>query len=376
MSVEIVKVRGAEGTGYRLGFTADQHLGNHKRFGGEIVAGLNRRCLDHVRALQAAVLRARNVHKCRSHTGLGDLFDNEKPLPQIVAAAQRVLAKLPTDLLVGNHEQNTTAEGDHSASPLAPVARVFEVPTLVEYDGVVDVLAVPFMTGAPAAETLPAVLSEFAKISEGDRRVLALHLGIADDSTAPWLTRGHNWIHIDQLVTLAKKHRIEFTIAGDWHEHKEWTRGSLRFMQCGALVPTGFDNPGTSHYGSLIIFDGETGSVERDVIPGPRFVQGTSFDTVEVPDDDSQLYVEITCSPDKLRDEQSKLEYWRSHAMLIDGEVRPDKAEIEIDARDAARAARSADTLAKTTSEFVSRMPLPDGVDRASVQARIERYLA
>ena len=42
-------------------------------------------------------------------------------------------------------------------------------------------------------------------------------------------------------------------------------------MQCGAFVPTGWDNPGLD-YGFVTLYDTDTGSVAIQSVPGPRFV--------------------------------------------------------------------------------------------------------
>lgn len=368
----------------RLASTADIHVGNHRRFGGKLEAGLNRRCREHVATFRRAMHRARAL-KCDGHVAAGDVFDHEKTKPQVVAAVQPILKLLPSAVMVGNHEQNSGAEGDHSDAPLAPVAAVIEEPTILTYaGGEFEVWCVPFLSlGAPAGEWLPKLLAEFDKLSQDSRpspvihRVLMLHMGIADKDTPPWLTRGHNWIDVGTLNLLAKEHGIGAVLAGDWHEHKRWDRDAI-IVQIGALVPTGFDNPGIKDYGSLIVVevDGDALKVEREIIPGPRFIQAESVEKAELPDDDSTVYLEVTAHPLDVGAETTKLAELKKAGVFVDGEVQTDKFEIELEARDAARSARSAETLDAAVVGFIERMPMPDHVDRSNVVARVQRFLA
>lgn len=364
----------------KLAVSADVHIGNHRRFGGKLEAGLNRRCREHVETFQRAAFRARAI-KCTTHVVAGDVFDSEKPKPQEEAAAQKVCRILPTVVAVGNHDQNSGAPGDHACAPLRPVAEVVEEPTIFEYaHGEFEVWAVPFLSlGKSASEWLPDVLAELAK-SEAERevfhRVLILHMGIADKDTPPWLTRGHNWIDVGVLNLLAKEHAIDVVLAGDWHEHKRYDLDTT-IVQIGALVPTGFDNPGVEDYGSLVtveVVDDEL-VVEREIIPGPRFVQAKSVDEAELPEDDSTVYLEITSHPLDVGTETTKLAELKKAGVFADGEVKTDKEEIELEARDAARSARSAETLDEAVVNFIERMPLPDGVNRSNVVARTQRFL-
>jgi DNA repair exonuclease SbcCD nuclease subunit len=372
----------SDGSWPRLGVTADIHVGNHRRFGGKLEAGLNRRCREHVETFQRAAFRARAA-KCDVHFVAGDVFDHEKPKPQEEAAVQNVCRILPTGIVVGNHDQNSGAPGDHACSPLRPVATVIEEPTIFEYaHGEFEVWVVPFLSlGKSASEWLPGVLGKLSKLERDEaveviHRVLILHMGVADKDTPPWLTRGHNWIDVGVLNLLAKEHAIDVVLAGDWHEHKRYDL-DMTIVQIGALVPTGFDNPGVIDYGSLILVevDGDALKVEREIISGPRFVQAKSVDEAVLPDDDSTVYLEITARSLDVGAEATKLAALKKAGVFADGEVKTNKEEVELEARDAARSARSAETLDEAVVNFIERMPLPDGVDRSNVVARTQRFL-
>lgn len=369
MTIEIKQ--GPECT--RLAVTSDQHIGNHHRFAGKkLDAGINPRCREHLDAFRRANAMARQLG-CGMHVLAGDMFEDEKPRPPIIAATQRVIESsgLPHVILRGNHDMASMARGDNSIAPLAPVATVIEEPTLMQI-GAGELWLIPFGARGQVNEWLPGVLREFEEASQHEVRLLIVHFGIAHADTPPWLKRGHNWIEHDEMAPLLRKHGIMVALAGDWHEYHEFPRA----LQIGALVPNGFSNPGLDLYGSLIVVDLESSIVQREVVPGPRFVKAASVASAALPDDDSTLYLEVTAAPANLVDETRKLEQLRERGVITNGEVKPDKSMIEMDARDAARSARAADSLDEATSAFVDRMALPAEVSRDRVLARVKGFLA
>lgn len=125
----------------------------------------------------------------------------------------------------------------------------------------------------------------------------------------------------------------------------------------------GFDNLGVMLYGFFYIFDGEIGIVIWEIILGFCFVKGLSFDIVEVFDDDLQLYVEVMCLFDCRQVEEEKFVYWRQYEMLVDGEVKLDKEEIEFDVWEVVWCVCLVDMFVEMMSEFVVYMLIFEGVD-------------
>jgi len=348
----------------RLAFITDVHLGNHKRLGGPTEASLNERCRDGLAVLENAVALATDK-ECEALVILGDLFDRADPLPQLVAAVMRILERFPgqTVALVGNHEQVSTAPGDHALAPLdddESLARVIELPGTFLVNKTTALLAVPFQPG-DARDWLPQALTYLAERTDpvAKRRVLALHLGLSDDTTPAFLRGAHDSYDAQALADLCKEHGIGWVFAGNWHERKSWRvawpSGSklnhlLRIEQVGALVPTGFDNPGLDAYGGMCILDTsrKDGEVERLTLPGPRFVKVAKDETPPKVPTGCRLYVDE----------------------VIDSKV------SKAAAKAAAQAARSAVTLEQALAKFVEKMPLDDGVDRQAVLAAAKGYLA
>ena len=121
----------------RVAFVADVHVGNPQRFGGDIKAGINKRCQMVLDSLAKAVVIAA-ANKSEYFVICGDLIDYVKIEPQIIAAIQLILrdAKrlgMQAVLLKGNHENVSQALGDHALGPLKPLARIVEVPTTITH---------------------------------------------------------------------------------------------------------------------------------------------------------------------------------------------------------------------------------------------------
>lgn len=89
----------------------------------------------------------------------------------------------------------------------------------------------------------------------------------------------------------------------------------------------------------------------------------------------NKYYLRVTVPPDQITAAQSLLAEAVASGEVVAGEVVVDGAEVESSARDAASAASSATTLQAAAEEFVTKMHLDDGVDRAAVAARVRRYL-
>lgn len=271
----------------RIAFVADVHLANHKRHGGPVVAGINRRCQLILDALASACDSAKEL-RCQALVVLGDLFDHARPEPQIIRATQDVLARFGGQvfLVVGNHDMVSTRAGDHALGPLASEqVHVVEQPLRVLIGGDVDLYLVPFRPEL-ASEYIARDVAELhgrGWLPNG-LRVLGIHAGILADGdtagTAPWQLKAEDAIKAGVIAEIAKRNSISGVFAGNWHDRRLWpswtTARLVNFVfQLGALVPTGWDNPGLGGYGTLGIFDGDIGNADYRVIPGPRFIKST-----------------------------------------------------------------------------------------------------
>lgn len=321
----------------RVGFVADVHLGNHAVMGGARDAGVNARARGILDVLRAAVDAAEGLG-CSALVVAGDLFDDDHPCPQLLAEAAEVLTAwraMPVVLLVGNHDQRSTAPGDHALGPLAhtPGVRVVDAPALVCVQGrgpqgggvsgdprMVYLVCVPYRR-EPAAEVIASGVAATLRGTGLDPRIplaVVAHAGIIDGATPPWLRDAHDALPAEALAAILAGTTREgvvdgvrrplprgprLAVVGNWHGHAAWGMppedyavtphspavpaplpSGVALVQCGALVPTGFDNPGgAGRYGGLIVWDAPwyapaqdaptttPGMVYRVELPGPRF---------------------------------------------------------------------------------------------------------
>jgi len=365
----------------RVGFVADLHTGNHRRFGGPVESGLNRRCRETVATLRAAVAKAKE-RNCSVIVILGDLFDTSHPEPQLIAAVQASL-DIESVAIMGNHDQVSMMPGDHALGPLNPVATVVDSPRVLHLQDV-ELWAIPFRTGR-AADWLPQVMAEVqgGSASQGSsaspRRILALHLGLSDGDTPPWLQDAHDSISAKTVGDLCAQYGIQHAFAGNWHDHKQWSFGRCLVTQVGTLCPTGWDNPGATSYGQLVIYDSKTGVVACETIPGPRFLKADPSNDggliSQLALEGNKVYVRCDAQPELMDIAAKALEELKAAGTIVDGEIVPEGSEEQAAARTAAMAAKSADTLDEALAAFVKEMPLPESVDRAAVLARAKTYL-
>lgn len=360
----------------RLAFCADPHIGNHRRFGGPVVAGINTRCRLALDTLGRAVATAQKA-KCEALVVLGDLFDTSRPEPQVIAAVQEVVKDMPLIVLLGNHDQVSAEPGDHALGPLSPVASIVETPQILTL-GDVELWTIPFRPGR-AVDWLPQVLAEVQGESRSGGqpppiRVLTLHLGLQDDSTAPWLKDAHDSVPVDLVDQLMQQYRIALAFAGNWHDQKQWVRQGI-ITQVGTLCPTGWDNPGMKGYGGLAILDSQRIPIVKLMeVPGPRFVKLRSA-AGPWPKDENQVFVKLIAPPDFMDTAGKWIQAEKDAKRIFDGEVEPEGTEERVAAVTAAQTARSATTLDEAVAGFVGEMQLPEGVKRDAVLARVKRYL-
>ena len=358
-----------------IGILADVHCANHKRFGGPVQAGINRRCRQVLDALEVEVQRCKD-RGCKGLAVLGDLFDTVNPPQQVVTEVQRILGSfggMGVWVLLGNHEQVSDQLGDHALGPLAPVVKVVERPTWVMPWRDYQVLFVPFQPGH-ASEWLPAVLDEVTdgRHHNGIPTAMVLHLGLADDDTPAFLRGAHDAVTVTLVRELCAKHKIDACFAGNWHHHKVLSNSPL-IAQVGTLAPTGFDNLGLDH-GQIVYWDGQAMAVEQ--VPGPRFLKVRAEEDVDLEAASGcQVYVQIIADHEHIVAARAELGEALDEGLVCAGEVVPDSKEVRAAAKKAAMVARSADTLDEALAAYVGDMPLEDDVDRAAVLERSRSYL-
>lgn len=363
----------------KTAFVADLHVWNHRVYGGSFHAGLNDRCRMALDVLKRAQEVA-SAHDCYGGmVAAGDIFDGVKPSPQMIAEVQDIMEKSVWHLIKGNHDAASSAPGDHALAPLWPVAQIYEGPTVIEMAGDStewDLLAVPYQPGA-ASEWFPPAVADLAEQSKRKMKVLCFHLGIEDEKTDVWLSGAHDSIPLGVLEKLMKEHGILTCFAGNWHDHRHWyvIDGKHDVVQCGTLIPTGFDNPGVEGYGQLCMFDpdAEPGKMVSFVeIPGPRFlkVSGPNAESYirVAKDEGNTVFVKWTSKSEGYAAAEETLTAWKEQGIVDAGGVFPDEDEVEEKAREAAEAAKSATTLESALAAFIEKMELGiEGIDPALV---------
>ncbi len=391
----------------RAGVVADVHLGNHKRFGGETVGSINVRCRLALDVFKRAVAAAKAA-SCTHFVVAGDLFDYARPEPALLAAAQEIIEDVAEQmgvyLMIGNHDRTSGVYNDNALAPLRPYATIVDKPLRVVGEDGAELLLVPYQPG-PVVEWLQPAVS--ALISERDAsddsrarlggttadtlsQLLVLHMGIRDDATPPWLRDAPGAVNVEALRRMCEDLDIDHVMAGDWHEHKVWKSTGMPghrpyMMQLGALVPTGWDNPGVVGYGTFATWEQrlhrEGGPrVKRIEIPGPRFVKvSTSADrdaAVESGMKDNTLFVSEVCAPEDLAERTMMANLMTAGLKEIGGyEVLPDQTIAKADARMAASLARNAETFDAALEGFVAAMPLGEHINRGAVHERCKEFL-
>ena len=270
----------------------DPHFWPHKRHGGPLVKGINRRaalCLETGRrAVQVA-----NDHNAPVIVA-GDLVDSAGPVSPPFAFALREmlgLCRRPVSLMLGNHDMNS--EGDHALS-IYTQSDDWRNVQVIEYIGFSqtgryitdtcfndDFCMVPFHRDItdPRVRDIPLVIG---------------HFGVYDDSFPAWCKKAKGAWHVDSLFAFMRERNIKAVCLGDWHGRAIWNKrngtvikhsadtrclssllldreDSFIILQGGALCPTGFDNPGLRGYGTLAIWDTDEHRLSWQEIPGPRF---------------------------------------------------------------------------------------------------------
>lgn len=361
----------------RLSFIADIHVGNHSTFGGPVHAGINQRGREVLATLEGAVEQAQNANS-DALVICGDLFDTANPSPQLIAEVQRILLNAPKTLvLMGNHDMVSDASGDNALGPLSFLPNVLpvETPEVYTFEDTA-LLMVPFQTG-DAREWFPEVVGHLAAVPvpEGTKKVLAFHLGVIDSETPAFLAKAHDAIEAREVHGLMLEYGIDYAFCGNWHSPKKWTaKWGDQLVQCGALCPTGWDNPGWD-YGRVWTVNTDTELVTFREVPGPRFLSVEEMEDAEGCVEKANQYGhslylslkgEIASDPAML---ETVREWGVKARAVADGEAAREATKA------AAVAVRGASTLNDALARYVAAMPVGEGVDREQVKAMARKYL-
>lgn len=379
-----------------VGIIADVQLGNHRRFGGSAEGGVNARARMILDVLARALDRAVEV-RCACVVVAGDLFDYARPEAALLAAVQRLFSQARergTRIVVlrGNHDMASDAADDNAQAPLAGHASVVAKPTvkLVEraMGDAVALLLLPYSPAQREAGWLAPAVTQLADVA-GDvapqaSRLLVMHAGIVGATTPPWLASTPGAVRYEELRVLMDAHAIDACVAGDWHGRRVWARDGATppyydVLQVGALVPTGWDNPGNrGRYGTIAFWSGH--GLQWEELGGPRFIKcstrAEAAAAVEAAWAEDRLFVQL---PSLAAERDANLQ-WLAAALergdIVGGEAPPDEREAQVEARAAAGSARAAETFDAALAGFVGEMTVDDGVQRERIIDRCRGYLA
>jgi hypothetical protein len=326
-------------------------------------------------ALSLAVDTA-NRNDCAAFVVLGDLFDHDRPSPQVEAAVQEILSLATSPLIVaGNHDLTSDRPGDNALAPLKPIARIVEEPT---YFPELSFLALPYTHGK-ADEIIPAQVERHLprRRAKGSAPLVGIHSGVRDDSTAKYLVDAPDSISVEVLSEMMRERKLGGVAAGNWHERKRWfSRPSVQ--QVGCLCPTGFDNPGFDAYGWMAIWDSETLQFESIRVPGPRFISLRGLDSArdfDLGEEDCSVFVEVHVQPDEVVEARRIIDAMRQLEKIVDGSVMVDGTSQRKAASQAAQLARSSASLEGALKTFIGKMELSEGVKKERVLERVKGYL-
>lgn len=383
-----------------VSFIADVHVGNHAKFGGPLVCSINSRC----RLILAALRMAADEAFTKGPLVVaGDLFDTERPEAPILFAIQNILAsaaKSPaynaarpkplTWLIPGNHDNHSDEAGDSALAPLYAenlVSVIYE-PAVQRFGtadtGYIDVAMIPYRSGSTRKwlpEEVDRLMSEYTPPKSGHGiRVLCIHAGLATVSSPPYLKDSHDAIDVSQIETIMAQHGFEYCVAGNWHRRVRFDKPTGPIMQIGALVPTGFDNPGLGGYGSIITVgnthDGSHTIFVRE-IKGPRFVKVKSEtelkNAIKAGNEyGHKLFIEYEADAEDKPAADALLQSLKNDSKVWAFDVVPSEVKTKKVATADDAAELSVDDF---IAQWIDEMPLAPGVDRQDVKSIVSKCL-
>jgi calcineurin-like phosphoesterase family protein len=371
----------------QITFVADVHIGNHKLYGGEVKSGVNARCQRVIDVLSNVASKSDALFV------LGDLFDTSHPTPQIITATQQAVSgSTDLHLLLGNHDMVSSADGDHALGPFSWEGagwHVYQKPKVVRPLPDFEVLMVPFRP-EPMTEWFAEAVGDLLTEQSGTSKVpryLCFHGGVRDHNTPKFLWSAPDCIDVDLLFDIMRRGNITTALCGNWHNPRRWEREGKLVHQIGAMVPTGFDNAGWE-YGTAVTVEVHANGAH---VISPAKLATPVFINVTATDDGLRSFADTfekrrrppTYAKFKLPPGAAPemVEEWlKAHAPGVFEALSgvgyvASTEDTEEEEREAAAAARSADSLDEALREYVSAMPLPEGVERDTVMSKVNTYM-
>lgn len=338
----------------KIAFVADVHLGN-RQVGRFPVGqdGLNTRGSLAQATLARAVSAAREAG-ASVFVVLGDLFDTWRPEPAVLARTIGVLSAPDLGVVVvpGNHDMpdKTARHGNTACEPLAVVADVVRSPRAFDLGGVA-LFCVPFT----AEQSMGAELSDSLAGHLVTSGILAAHVGIAREGV-PWERSSAEAVTPDVLFGIMDRVDLARAFVGNFHHHRVWRSPSgAEIVQVGTLCPGSFSDAGVfPDVGGMAVYDSDTGRTEMVEVPGPRFVP--ELPARASPDECSYFVRDLAGGAESAR------------VVLVPEADDPVSAPPP--------PAGPPGDVRQAVSQYVAAMALPDGVDRAAVEAASLSYLA
>lgn len=367
----------------KLAVVADVHVHNH---GAAVdppgVDGLNLRATQTLRVMERAVEKAAG-EECTHLVVAGDLLHVPRPEPAIVHAIGRVFqqatdAGMDVVLLRGNHEESGARIGGarvawSALDVFAYQPRVFIIDSFQEQHFSIGSERQTSVAFVPAGQ-------EWQMEDAPPARIIIAHVGLSDESMPNYLRGGLDVAKLYKLLSVGRSGPLLF-LAGDFHSHKRWVFGEHDYVQIGALVPTGWNNPGIASYGSVIIVDTSNPKAwYRHVLEGPRFVEEFNDSVVH------ELQTVWPKTWQAILDRKLGAAIWAANRAPTAEPAQPvltgggaqragERRQAVAAARAAAASAQAASSLQGAAAAFVGSMKLDEGVDREVVTNRVLEVL-
>lgn len=358
---------------------ADIHAGNHRGFAAPTTTpGVNSRLASVLDVLGEA---AQCVQRDDTVVLLGDLFDTDKPSPQVLAAVMHVLDGFPCGresvwVLKGNHDSATPRPGDNALGPLREAGySVVESPHVLHV-GDTSVVLLPFRPEPPSTWVRDALEALRPELNYTHHTIIGSHFGIADKDTPEYL-REHALL-VDDALALCSEFSACAWLSGDWHTRRVWERGACTVAQVGALVPTGFDNPGIDGYGSLWSFEPPSRLTFRE-LAGPRFVKYKGVRAaIDEPYSETctKRHAQVTVKAEEVDGARGELEAAVDAGRLTGFELHADREEAVENAGETAAYVATATSFDTALERAVERLELGDDVSRGEVLRRARQRIA